>query len=104
MFLKKHHGIHKIFLLFVVSLFLLTAVSCCRQKQIKVEEVKFADCVPNKLFVDYVEQMKYLAMKDQSENGKEKKKAIIEIEHKVNEAQGMLEKYRRIYAYGDCDN
>ncbi|MDY6845388.1 MAG: hypothetical protein SVW57_15025 [Thermodesulfobacteriota bacterium] len=65
----------------------------------KIGEVKFNECVPNELFIDYVEQMKYLAMRDTSAIAKEKRNAILKIENKVNEARKLLEEYRLKYGY-----
>ncbi len=91
-------------LLFVASLSLLTLSSCSCHNHLRVGEVKYDECVPDVLFVDYVEQMKYLAMKDTSTIAKEKRKAIIDIEEMVNEARSLLEIYRKNYCYGNCEN
>ncbi len=84
-------------------LLVLIINSCCMQKELRIGEVTFNECVPNEYLVDYIEQMKYLAIKDTSNNKKEKRQSIIEIERRIHEARKLLEDFRKKYGYGNCE-
>ena len=55
----------------------------------------------HELIVNYIEQMKYLALTDTSAT--EKVEAMIEIEKRMEEVRLLLEEYRRNYGYGNCN-
>ena len=87
----------------IFAIALLMILGCSGSKIIQVHNVAFDECVPDSSLFDYVDQMKFLALKSEASKERDDKlKTIGEIERKLDEAKALLEDYRRKYGFGDC--
>ena len=92
---------------FFIILLISLITGCYGPKTINILGLSRNDCVPDEILVEYVEQMRYLAMRDQTNEGDKKLKKIRIIEDKIAnkrivEAKVLLEKFRIEYDYGNC--
>ena len=97
---RQGTGLGSFHLLVVLSAILLAGCACTRD--IRVGTVSPNQDVPAGLFVDYAEQMRYLAMRSEPADRAKRLSRLDAIDLKSKEARIMMEEYRKEFGFREC--
>ena len=90
--------------LYFLVLIALFITGCVSDREVYVNTVTPDQDVPARLLVEYVEQMRYLAIRADAPERKEKLKKLDDIDRKIGEARALLEEYRKEYGFREYGN